>query len=141
MLERALKNKPDDRDLHEAQYEIDFMEANAAGMAQQMAWSAGKTEAEGGFLAIEADTAAYSGQLKKARDFPAKRWLQPRPLRSRKPRQDSKLKPPYVKPSSVMQPTLSSAPPRRWALQRTGMFSSERRWRWLLQGMRFGCRR
>lgn len=68
-LERALKNKLDDRDLHEAQYELDFLEANAAGMAHQTAWSAGKTEAEGVFLGIEADTTAYSGQLKKARDF------------------------------------------------------------------------
>ena len=72
MLERALKNKLDDRDLHEARYEIDFMEANAAGMTQQIAWSVGKTAAEGAFLAIEADTAAYSGQLEKARDFSRK---------------------------------------------------------------------
>ena len=66
---RALKDKFDSPDLHEAQYDLDFMQANAAGMAQQMAWSVGKPEAEGVFLAIEADTAAYSGQLDKARDF------------------------------------------------------------------------
>ena len=66
---RALKKQFDSPDLHEAQYDIDFMQANAAGMAQQMAWSVGKPEAEGVFLAIEADTAAYSGQLDKAREF------------------------------------------------------------------------
>jgi DNA-binding winged helix-turn-helix (wHTH) protein/predicted Zn-dependent protease len=66
---RALKDTFDSPDLHEAQYDIDFMQANAAGMAQQMAWSAGKQGAEGVFLAIEADTAAYFGQLDKARVF------------------------------------------------------------------------
>ena len=66
---RALKDKFDGPEMREAQYAIDFMEANAAGMAQQIAWSVGKPGAESVFLAIEADTAAYSGQLAKARDF------------------------------------------------------------------------
>jgi eukaryotic-like serine/threonine-protein kinase len=66
---RALKDKFDDPEMREAQYAIDFMEANAAGMAQQMAWSAAKPGTESVFLAIEADTAAYSGQLTKARGF------------------------------------------------------------------------
>ena len=69
MVERALKSNLDDRDLHEAQYELDFLEANAAGMAQQMAWSMGRPGVEGVFLAIEADTAAYYGLLDKARDL------------------------------------------------------------------------
>jgi eukaryotic-like serine/threonine-protein kinase len=66
---RALNDKFDDPYIREAQYAIDFMQANAAGMAQQMAWSAGKPGVESSFLAIEADTAAYSGQLSKAREF------------------------------------------------------------------------
>ena len=69
LVEGALKDKFDDPDLHEAHYAIDFLEASSAGMAQQMAWSAGKPGVESLFLAIEADTAAFSGQLTKARDF------------------------------------------------------------------------
>jgi hypothetical protein len=38
-------------------------------MAQQVTWAAGKSGVEDVLLAREADTAAYSGQLAKARDF------------------------------------------------------------------------
>ena len=38
-------------------------------MAQQVAWSAGKPGVEDVLLAYEADTAAYSGRLEKAREF------------------------------------------------------------------------
>ena len=123
LVEGALKDKFDDPDLHEAHYAIDFLEASSAGMAQQMAWSAGKPGVESLFLAIEADTAAYSGQLTKAPTFPAKPYLPPRPLRSRKPRQDSKRQLPSVKPSSATRPKLSSALPRRWSWQRAPHFA------------------
>ena len=38
-------------------------------MAQQVAWAAGKPGVEDVLLAYEADTAAYSGRLGKAREF------------------------------------------------------------------------
>jgi eukaryotic-like serine/threonine-protein kinase len=38
-------------------------------MALQIAWSVGKSGVEDGFLAMEADTAAYSGRLRQAREF------------------------------------------------------------------------
>jgi hypothetical protein len=38
-------------------------------MAKQVAWSVGKPGLEDVLLALEADTAAYSGRLRKARDF------------------------------------------------------------------------
>ena len=41
-------------------------------MAQQVAWAAGKPGVEDILLAVEADTAAYSGQLKKARESASK---------------------------------------------------------------------
>jgi eukaryotic-like serine/threonine-protein kinase len=50
-------------------YQIAFLEDRPSGMAQQVAWAAGKPGAEDILLAVEADTAAYSGQLKKAREF------------------------------------------------------------------------
>lgn len=52
-----------------ALYEIAFWENDAAGMTQQVAWSAGKPGVEDGLLALEADTAAYSGRLREAREF------------------------------------------------------------------------
>jgi hypothetical protein len=50
-------------------YQIGFLQNDAAGMTQQVAWSAGKQGVEDVLLANEADTAAYSGQLAKAREF------------------------------------------------------------------------
>jgi serine/threonine protein kinase/tetratricopeptide (TPR) repeat protein len=50
-------------------YQIAFLQNDAAGMAQQVSSSAGTPGVEGTLLANEADTAAYSGRLRKAREF------------------------------------------------------------------------
>jgi tetratricopeptide (TPR) repeat protein len=50
-------------------YLVAFLQNDAAGMAQQVAWAAGKPGVEDVLLAGEADTAAYSGRLGKAREF------------------------------------------------------------------------
>ncbi len=50
-------------------YQLAFLQNDAAGMAQQLAWSAGKPGVDDLLLANEADTAAYSGRLSKARDL------------------------------------------------------------------------
>jgi len=50
-------------------YQIAFVEDEAAGMAQQVAWAAGKSGVEDVLLSVEANSAAYSGRLKKAREF------------------------------------------------------------------------
>ena len=50
-------------------YQIAFLENDSAGMAQQVASSAGKPAVEDWLLGLEADTAAYSGRLRVAREF------------------------------------------------------------------------
>jgi tetratricopeptide (TPR) repeat protein len=50
-------------------YQIAFLENEPSGMAQQVAWAAGKPGVEDILLAVEAGSAAYSGRLKKAREF------------------------------------------------------------------------
>jgi eukaryotic-like serine/threonine-protein kinase len=50
-------------------YQLAFLQNDAAGMAQQVSWAAGKSGVEDVLLAREADTAAYSGRLEEARDF------------------------------------------------------------------------
>jgi len=52
-----------------ALYEIAFLQNDAAGMAQQVARSAGTPGVEDELLGLEADTAAYSGRLRGAREF------------------------------------------------------------------------
>jgi tetratricopeptide (TPR) repeat protein/predicted Ser/Thr protein kinase len=50
-------------------YPIAFLQGDAAGMAQQVAWAAGKPGVEDLFLYTESDTASYSGRLGKAREL------------------------------------------------------------------------
>jgi tetratricopeptide (TPR) repeat protein len=50
-------------------YLLAFLQNDAAGMAEQVAWTAGKPGVEDVLLYFEADTAAYSGRLGKAREF------------------------------------------------------------------------
>jgi eukaryotic-like serine/threonine-protein kinase len=50
-------------------YDLAFLQNDPAGMAKQVAWSAGKPGVEDVLLALEGDTAAYSGRLGEARDF------------------------------------------------------------------------
>jgi predicted Zn-dependent protease len=50
-------------------YQLAFLQNDASGRAQQVAWAAGKPGVEDVLLSAEADTAAYSGQLGKAREF------------------------------------------------------------------------
>jgi tetratricopeptide (TPR) repeat protein len=50
-------------------YELRFLQHGAAGMSQQVAWAAGRPGTEDAFIGMEADTAAYSGRLGRARDL------------------------------------------------------------------------
>ncbi|MFY9528660.1 MAG: hypothetical protein WBC04_24860 [Candidatus Acidiferrales bacterium] len=52
-----------------ALYQIAFLQNDAAGMAQQVARSAGQPGVEDELLGLEAETAAYSGRLSEAREF------------------------------------------------------------------------
>jgi tetratricopeptide (TPR) repeat protein len=55
--------------LHGELYLLAFLRNDAAGMAEQVAWSTGKPEAEVRLLQDEASTAAYFGRLVKAREL------------------------------------------------------------------------
>jgi eukaryotic-like serine/threonine-protein kinase len=50
-------------------YLMAFLQNDAAGMAQQVEWSAAKPGVEDELLALEAETAAYAGRLRNAREF------------------------------------------------------------------------
>jgi serine/threonine protein kinase/tetratricopeptide (TPR) repeat protein len=67
--EQALERKLNHPRFHEIRYELAFLQNDGAGMAQQVAWSAGKPGVEDPLLALEAATAAYSGRLREAREF------------------------------------------------------------------------
>jgi tetratricopeptide (TPR) repeat protein/predicted Ser/Thr protein kinase len=67
--QEAQGKKFDFPDLHTLLYLLAFLQNDAAGMAQQVAWAAGKPGVEDVLLGNEADTAAYSGRLGEAREF------------------------------------------------------------------------
>jgi eukaryotic-like serine/threonine-protein kinase len=59
--------KFDSPTLHFSLYSLAFLQSDAAGMAHEVAFGAGKPGVEDVLLGYEADTAAYSGRLEKAR--------------------------------------------------------------------------
>jgi eukaryotic-like serine/threonine-protein kinase len=67
--EEAQAKNLDSPSLRFSLYLLAFLQNDAAAMAQQVAWSAGKPGVEDVLLGLEADTAAYSGRLAKAREF------------------------------------------------------------------------
>jgi Flp pilus assembly protein TadD len=65
----ALEKKLDSPALRFYLYQLDFVQNDSSGMAEQMAWSAAKPGVEDVLLFFEAETQAYSGRLAKAREF------------------------------------------------------------------------
>ena len=63
----ALAKNYDFWSVHDALYHIAFLQSDAAGMKQQVAWAAGKPGIEDVFLVDSADTSAYAGRLEEAR--------------------------------------------------------------------------
>jgi eukaryotic-like serine/threonine-protein kinase len=66
---QALGRKLNRASYHTHLYAIAFLQDEAAGMAEQVAWSEGRPEIEDELLGLEANTAAYSGRLREAREF------------------------------------------------------------------------
>jgi len=69
ILNQAFARKLDDPSMHADLYALAFLRSEPAGMEREMAWSAGKPGGEDTMLALQADTEAYGGHLKKAREL------------------------------------------------------------------------
>src|SRR5215472_13270190 len=67
--EEALMKNLASPSLSQVIYALDFLQNDAAGMAEQVKSAAGKPGVEDALLEMEADTAAYAGRLEKARDL------------------------------------------------------------------------
>ena len=68
-FDQAFAHKLDSGGLHINAYYLAFLRGEGAEMQKHLAWGAGKPGDEDSLLAIQADTEAYYGRLKKARDF------------------------------------------------------------------------
>jgi tetratricopeptide (TPR) repeat protein/predicted Ser/Thr protein kinase len=68
--QRAVERKLDSGSfLHVAAYLLALSENNETGMQTQVEWSAGRPALEHQLLALQAETAAYSGRIKQAREY------------------------------------------------------------------------
>ena len=65
----ALAKNYDFWSLHNALYHLAFLQGDASGMKQQVAWGAGKPGVEDVFLVDSADASAYAGRLAEAREL------------------------------------------------------------------------
>lgn len=65
----ALAKNLDSPLLRDDLYELAFLENHAPGMAEQLDWASGKPGVEDFMLAMESHTAAYTGEVSRARDF------------------------------------------------------------------------
>ena len=68
-IEMARRQSLDGPMLHYWEYMFAFLEGNVDGMNEQVAWSIGKPGSDEIFLSLQARTAAYRGELRKAREF------------------------------------------------------------------------
>jgi eukaryotic-like serine/threonine-protein kinase len=67
--EEAQAKKLDSPYLRTAMYQLAFLKNDTAGMARDVAWAMGKPGVEDTLLAMDADTFAYHGQLRKAEEL------------------------------------------------------------------------
>jgi tetratricopeptide (TPR) repeat protein len=69
LAEEARAKKLDSGYVRIVLYQLAFLQNDKAGMAQQVAWAAGKPGVEDVLLIMDADAAAYGGQLRKAQEI------------------------------------------------------------------------
>jgi serine/threonine protein kinase/Tfp pilus assembly protein PilF len=67
--EDAQAKKLDSPYLRAVMYQLAFLKNDSAGMAEQLAWASGKSGIEDALLGMDADTAAYSGRLRKSEEL------------------------------------------------------------------------
>jgi eukaryotic-like serine/threonine-protein kinase len=69
VINQALSRTLDDPSMHSDLYALAFLRGDSAAMDREVTWAAGKPGGEDAILALQADTEAYVGHLKKARQL------------------------------------------------------------------------
>jgi eukaryotic-like serine/threonine-protein kinase len=69
ILNMAFARKLDDPSMHAGLYALAFLQSDSNAMEKQMEWSVGKPGGEDTLLALQSDTEAYAGHVKKAREL------------------------------------------------------------------------
>jgi eukaryotic-like serine/threonine-protein kinase len=69
VLNQAFTRKLDDPAMHADLYALAFLHGDTIAMQHEMEWSVGKAGGEDALLALQADTEAYAGHVRKAREL------------------------------------------------------------------------
>jgi len=69
ILNQAFSRKLEDPSMHADLYALAFLRGEPAGMEREVAWASGKAGGEDNMLALQADTEAYAGHVRKAREL------------------------------------------------------------------------
>jgi len=69
VLKEAFSRKMDDAALHSNLYSVAFVKGDTALMEAQLAWAQGKASGQDSLLGAQADTEAYFGRLRLAREY------------------------------------------------------------------------
>lgn len=69
VINQAFARKLDDAAMHSDLYALAFLQNDGVAMQREMDWSVGKPGGEDDMLALQADTEAYVGHVKKAREL------------------------------------------------------------------------
>ena len=69
ILNQAFSRKLEDPSMHADLYALAFLRGEQAGMEREVAWASGKAGGEDNLLALQADTEAYAGHVRKAREL------------------------------------------------------------------------
>ena len=132
--EQALERKLNHPFLHLALYPIAFLQNDAAGIAQQVAWSAGSRERRTNYWAWKPILPPIPGGLGTPASFPAGRWIPPNAQEKKKLLQRTLPCLVCGKPCSATQRKRDGVPLwQRVALQ-AAMWSTARHWRWRMRG-------
>jgi hypothetical protein len=131
----AQAKSSDSPDLRLCLYQIFFLQDDASGMAQQLAWSAGKPDVEDQLLASQGYPAAYSGRLTEAREL----WRRAiaSSTRGEKKEAAAGYETGAAAPEAclAMRPKPGNEPRRHLPYRRAATCRCQRRSRWL-QGIR-----
>ena len=115
-------------------YQLAFLQNDASGMSHQATWSVGKPGVEDVILASQADTTAYFGRLKEARELSRRAVVSALRAEEKETAAGYEAEAALREGRSETHPKPDKEPRRHSAFQAAGMCNMGQRCRWPSQG-------
>jgi hypothetical protein len=140
-VEETRAKKFDSPFLRAILYKLCFLQNDAAGMSQQVAWAAGRPGAEDALLGLETETLPIRGGWGGPGTFPVRLCFRPSGPMSQSWQQDTKPPPPSGKLCLEIQPKPVSEPGRLSSFRTAQTYSLCRPWHCPSQATQYERRR